>query len=196
MNYSCWSRTISFPHVKSLEMRSQLKHRFISSLISDTINRFSSYRISEERSIITTLPLRQLLCLSKLLRQLARSSMTPRVLATQVKRHEDAEHKTHRLEANQDGVTRGKSRCISRPIDISSNHTSNVSKSDMHRHTHATLGRSANVVSVPSNTLGYVRVYAACDEEDADVLDGVILAADEHDEADEPANLLAYALQS
>lgn len=151
------------------------------------INSFSSHCVPEERSIITTLPLRQLLRLSVLLRQLSRSSVAPGVLTAQVKRHEDAEHKTHRLEADQDAVTRRKLRRLGRAIDVSGDRTANVSESDVHRHADAALGGSTDVVAVPGDALGHVRVYAACDEEDADVLDGVVLAADEHDEAGEPA---------
>jgi hypothetical protein len=164
--------------------------------MSDTINRFSSHCVSEERSVITTLALRQLLRLSVLLGQLPRNSMAPRVLTTQVKRHEDAEHKTHRLEADQDTVARRKPRRLGGAIDVSGNRTSDVSKSYVHSHADAALGGSADVVAVPGDALGHVRVHAACDEEDADVLDGVVLAADEHDEAGEPAeNLLAQVWQ-
>lgn len=117
--------------------------------------------------------------------------MTPRVLTTQVKRHEDAEHKTHRLEADQNTVARREFRRLGRAIDVSGNRTSDVSKSDVHRHADAALGGAADVVAVPGDALGHVRVHAAGDEEDADVLDGVVLAADEHDEAGEPANLIS-----
>jgi hypothetical protein len=181
---SCYTRIV---------MRHQPKHRFIRCPISiTTINRFFSlfsYCISKERSVIATLPLRQLLRLRVLLRQLTRSSMTPRVLAAQVQRHEDAEHKAHRLEADQDGVARRESRCVGGAIDVSGDYTSNVSERDVHRHADATLGGSADVVAVPGDALGHVRVHAACDEEDADVLDGVVLAADEHDEAGEPVEI-------
>ena len=121
--------------------------------------------------------------------------MTPFVLTTQVKRHEDAEHKTHGLEPDQNAMTRSESRCIGRAVDVRGDHTSDVAKCDVHRHSDATLGGAADVVAVPGDTLGYVWVYAARDEEDADVLDGVVLAADEHDEADESADLLARAWQ-
>jgi len=189
-----FSRHSCFPTLRIVRLH--LDCHFISSLgslRSDTDDHFSSHCVSEERSIVTTLPLCKLLGLGVLLGQLARSNMTPRVLTTQVQRHEDAEHKTHRLEANQDGVARREFRCISRAVDVSSNGTSDVSESDVHRHADSTLGGSANVVAVPRDALGYVWVYAACDEEDSDVLDGVVLTADEHDEADEPADLLARA---
>lgn len=111
--------------------------------------------------------------------------MTPRVLATQVQRHEDTEHKTHRLEPNQDGVARRESRRISRAVDVRGNHTADVAESDVHRHSDAALGGAADVVAVPGDALGHVGVDTAGDEEDADVFDGVVLGGDEHDEADE-----------
>jgi len=113
--------------------------------------------------------------------------MTSRVLTTQVKRHEDAEHKTHALESNQTAMSRREPRTISRAVDVSGDDTTKVTKGDVHRHANSTLGGSADVVAVPSDALRYVWVDAAGDEEDADVLDGVVLAADEHDEANESA---------
>lgn len=159
------------------------------------MNHFFLHCVPKERSVITPLSLRQLLRLSVLLRQLARSSsITPRVLTTQVQRHEDTEHQTHRLEADQDGVTGRKPRRISRAIDVSSNRTSDISESDVHRHADTALSGAADVVAVPRDALGHVRVDAAGDEEDADVLDGVVLATDEHDEADEAAGLVSMRL--
>jgi hypothetical protein len=90
--------------------------------------------------------------------------MTPRILTTQIKRHESAEHKTHSLESNQ-----------------------NVAECDVHCHSDTAFGRAADVVAIPGDALGDVGVDSAGDEEDADIFDGVVLGGDEHDEADEAA---------
>lgn len=113
--------------------------------------------------------------------------MAPRVLATQVKRHEGAEHKTHGLESDQDGMARRESRRIGRAVDVRGDHTTNVAEGDVHSHSNTAFGRAADIVAVPGDALGHVRVDAAGNEEDADVFDGVVLGGDEHDEADEAA---------
>lgn len=113
--------------------------------------------------------------------------MAPRVLATQVQRHKAAKHETHRLESNQNGMSRGESRRISGAVDVGGDHTANVTKGDVHRHTDTAFGGAADVVAVPGDALGDIGVDAAGDEEDADVFDGVVLGGDEHDEADEAA---------
>jgi len=159
--------------------------QFKTSLFNSTTNSYSSHSIPEERSIIATLALRQSLGLSVLLRQLARSSMASRVLATQVQRHEATEHKTHRLESNQNSMSRRESRRISGAVDVGGDHTTNVAEGYVHCHADTAFGRAADVVAVPGDALGDVGVDAAGDEEDADVFDGVVLGGDEHDEADE-----------
>ena len=113
--------------------------------------------------------------------------MAPRVLATQVQRHEATEHKTHRLESNQDSMSRGEFRRVSRAVDIRGDHTANVAEGYVHGHADTAFGGAADVVTVPGDALGNVGVDAAGDEEDADVFDGVVLRGDEHDEADEAA---------
>ena len=142
------------------------------------LTNYSSHCIPEERSIIATLPFRIPLRLSVLLRQLARRSMTSRVLTAQVKRHKGAEYKTHGLESDQDGMARCKSRRVSRAVDVRGDHTTNVAEGDVHGHSDTAFGRAADVVAVPGDALGNVRVDAAGDEEDADVFDSVVLGGD------------------
>lgn len=154
-------------------------------LFNLTANHYSSYCIPKERSVVATLPLRKPLRLSVLLWQLARSSMAPRILTTQVQRHQATKHKTHCLESNQNGMSGRKSRRIGRAVDVRGDHTANVAKGDVHSHSNTAFGRAADVVAVPGDALGHVRVDAAGNEEDADVFDGVVLGGDEHDEADE-----------
>ena len=113
--------------------------------------------------------------------------MAPRILTTQVKRHESAEHKTHGLESNQDGMSGRKPRCVSRAVNVRGDHTTNVAEGNVHSHSDTAFGRAADVVAVPGDALRDVGVDAAGDEEDANVFDGVVLRGDEHDEADEAA---------
>ena len=101
--------------------------------------------------------------------------MSPLVLPTKINRHEDAEHKTHRLETDQDGMARRESRCIGRAVNVSGDDTADVTECNVHCHANATFGRAADVVAVPGDALGDVGVDAAGDEEDADVFDGVVL---------------------
>ena len=101
--------------------------------------------------------------------------MTPGVLATQVKRHKATKHKTHGLESNQDGMPRGESWRIGGAVDVRGDDTANVAECDVHRHADTAFGGAADVVAVPGDALGDVWVHAAGDEEDAHVLDGIVL---------------------
>lgn len=157
---------------------------FTDNLFTLTTNHYSSHSIPKERSIITPLPLRNLLTLSILLRQLSRRHLPPLILPPQVKRHERAEHQTHRLEPDQNRMSGGELRCICGAVDVGGNNTTDVTEGDVHGHSDAALGRAADVVAVPRDALRDVGIDAAGDEEDADVFDGVVLGRDEHYEAD------------
>jgi hypothetical protein len=146
---------------------------------------YYSHCIPEKRSPITLLPLRQLLHLGVLTRQFSRSSVAPRILATKVKSHEDAEHQTHALESDQAAMPGREPRPVARPIDVCGDYTSQVSEGYVHGHADAAFGRAADVVAVPGDSLWNVGVDAAGDEEDADVFYDVVLAGDQHDEADQ-----------
>jgi len=111
--------------------------------------------------------------------------MLPLILPPQIQSHEDAEHQTHRLEPDQNRMSRSKPRCIRGAVDVRRDDTADVAKSDVHGHSDATFGRAADVVAVPGDALRDVGVDAAGDEKDADVFDRVVLGGDEHYEADE-----------
>jgi len=111
--------------------------------------------------------------------------MLPLILPPQIQRHEDAEHKTHRLEPDQNRMSRRKSGGVGRAVDVGGDYSADVAESDVHGHSDTAFCGAADVVAVPGDALGHVGVDATGDEEDADVFDGVVLGGDEHYEADE-----------
>ena len=60
-----------------------------------------------------------------------------------------------------------------------------LTKADMHRNTHGTLDRPADVIAVPSNTLRDVRIDSSPVEKTTSILDVRVLGRDQHDQADD-----------
>lgn len=73
---------------------------------------------------------------------------------------------------------------VSGEVEIRRHGSAEVAESDMHGDADTTFQRSADVVAVPRDTLGYVGVDSAGEEEATRVLDLVRIRSEEHDETD------------
>lgn len=74
---------------------------------------------------------------------------------------------------------------VSRPICECRNGTTQVSETDVHGDTDTTLGRTANVVSVPGDTHGNVGVDTGGSQEGTKVLNMGVVSGDQHGEAND-----------
>jgi hypothetical protein len=97
-----------------------------------------------------------------------------RILSPQVNRHKDTQHSSHRLKHQQRTVAWVVGRRILRQIQIGRNGSAHVAKSHVHSNTNAALQGPTDVVAVPGNALGDVRIDTAGEEETAGVFDVVV----------------------
>jgi hypothetical protein len=200
---------IGKPSPSNIPSCSLRRHRKTSIIINVTITKTPGKNhlesVSEERGIVATVLLKDLLLPGVLLRSLVRE-IASLVLTAEIQRHEDGESTAHRRRREQDEMTGSVARGFDGAEDESRNGTAKITlkksatrtdirsicgrgtyKADMHGNTNSSLQRSTNVVAVPGNTLRHVGVDARGDQEAGEILGTKAVGASQNCETSDTA---------
>jgi len=160
------------------------------SIISICVLDYFDKKGGTHSSIIALLPLRILHLIRVALEReslLGHEGVAPGILLLQVGSHKAAKRKTHASRSNKQAMSREVPGRISGAVSERGNGTTQVAETNVHCDSDTTLGRAANVVAVPGNSHGDVRVNTTGGEERAKVLDAGLVGGDQHGESDDRA---------